>query len=311
MVRARSAIVGLLLFTGCTITSHPTQQVSLGKSARSRDLIALIDKPGPIEVESVTSSDWAVDRAGLINLDHPRARAAGLKDGEEPIHIYFHVLTHPTRGTFLVDTGVETALRDAPDQAVIHGLLASAMHTDRLHIHDPLGAWLKARRVVLTGVLLTHLHLDHVMGMPDVPNDTPIYIGPGEAEQRALLNVVVQSATDRMLIDKGPLRELSFDKDADGRFAGVRDVFSDGSLFALSMPGHTPGSLAFVARTADGPVLITGDTCHTVWGWQHDVEPGKFTSDHERNAQGLKALRRLAKEHPQLKVLLGHQHFEQ
>jgi N-acyl homoserine lactone hydrolase len=301
----------LLLLSGCTITSHEAQQVRMGKQARSRDLIALIDKPGPIEVESVNSSDWVIDRAGLINLDHPRAQEAGLKDGDEPIQIYFHVITHPTRGVFVVDTGVETALRDAPDQAVVHGMMASAIHVDRMRIHEPLGAWLKDRRATLAGVLLTHMHLDHVLGLPDVPNSTPVYVGPGEPRQRAFLNVLVQSATDAMLKGKGPLQELSFTRDADGRFQGVLDLFGDGSLFALHVPGHTQGSLAFLARTSDGPVLITGDTCHTVWGWQHDVEPGKFTSDRAGNAKSLAALRRLVREHPQVKVLLGHQYFAQ
>jgi glyoxylase-like metal-dependent hydrolase (beta-lactamase superfamily II) len=296
---------------GCTITSHETQKVDVGKPARSRELLALIDKPGPIEVETVTSADWAIDRAGLINLDHARAKEAGLKDGEEPIQIYFHVITHPVRGTFIIDSGVENALRDAPDKAAIRGMLASASHVDRMRIGEPLGKWLETRQVKLTGVLLTHLHIDHVLGLPDVADDVPIYIGPGEAGQRAFINVLVQSATDRTLAGKGPLQELSFAKDADGRFSGVLDLFGDQSLFALHVPGHTPGSLAVLARTTDGPVLMTGDTCHTVWGWQHDVEPGSFTGDHAQNAKSLAALRRLAKEHPQMKVLLGHQHLGQ
>lgn len=312
MVRVMlSALVLTTQLAACTVSSHETQPVKVGKAASSRDMFALIDQPGPIEVESVNSSDWTIDRSGLINLDHPRAKQAGLKDGDEPIQIYFHVLTHPTRGTFIVDTGVETALRDAPDTAVVHGLMASAIHADRMRIHDPLGAWLKDRRVTLGGVLLTHMHLDHVLGMPDVPNSTPIFIGPGEAKQRAFLNLLVQGATDRLLAGKGALQELSFEQDKGGRFQGVLDLFGDGSLFVLHVPGHTAGSLAFLARTTDGPVLMTGDTCHTVWGWQHDVEPGSFTSDRAGNVKSLAALRRLVKEHPQIKVLLGHQYFAQ
>ena len=90
-------------------------------------------------------------------------------------------------------------------------------------------------------------------------------------------------------------------------FDGVIDVFGDGSLWALYVPGHTPGSTAFLARTPNGPVLMTGDTCHTRWGWEHDVEPGSFTADHEANARNLARLRRLAAEHPTIDVRLGHQ----
>jgi glyoxylase-like metal-dependent hydrolase (beta-lactamase superfamily II) len=309
MVRALFTVTSLAWLTACTVTSHPTQQVKMGKAARSSAMLALIDKPGPIEVETVNAADWVIDRAGLINLDHPRAKQAGLKDGDEPIQIYFHVITHPARGTFIVDTGVENALRDDPDNAVIAGMAAKAIHTDRMRFHAPLGEWLTQRRVQLAGVLLTHLHLDHVLGLRDVPNATPIYVGPGEPAQRSFMNLMVKSVTDKTLLGKAALQELSFSRDADGRFTGVLDLLGDGSLFALHVPGHTPGSLAFLARTTDGPVLMTGDTCHTVWGWQHDVEPGAFTADHAANVKSLAALRKLAKEHPQLKVLLGHQHL--
>lgn len=304
-----AALAGLALSSGCTITSHETKQVRMGKALNSRAMLALIDEPGPLQVETVNAADWEIDRSGLINLDHPRAKEAGLKDGSEPIEIYFHVITHPTRGAFLVDSGVENALRDTPDDAAISGLAAKAIHADRMRIHQPLGAWLEARRVQLSGVLLTHLHLDHVLGLRDVPARTPIYVGPGEASQKAFMNLMVRGVTDRVLTGKGPLQELDFDPDADGRFAGVRDLFGDGSLFVLHVPGHTRGSLAFVARTSDGPVLITGDTCHTVWGWQNDVEPGSFTADRAGNAKSLAALRKLVKEHPKTVVLLGHQHL--
>jgi glyoxylase-like metal-dependent hydrolase (beta-lactamase superfamily II) len=308
MPRRRIEPIALaLLMLGCSATSHPTEPAELGVARSSRELLALIDQPGPLEFESVASADWAVDRAGLINLDHPAAKAAKLVDGDEPIQVYFHVITHPTRGTFIVDTGVDTKLRDAPGDAAVSGMVANFMHLERMKIHAPLGEWLKQHEQKLAGVLLTHTHADHVMGLPDVPNAAPVYVGPGEVSTRSFLNLMVRSLNDRLLAGKGPLRELRFSADAAGRFAGVRDLFGDGSLWALYVPGHTPGSLAFVARTTQGPVLLTGDTCHTAWGWAHDVEPGSFTGDRSSNAKSLAALRRLAREHPQMRVLLGHQ----
>jgi glyoxylase-like metal-dependent hydrolase (beta-lactamase superfamily II) len=303
-----SSLAGSLALTGCAASTHATQPSTLGASARSADLEAIIDKPGPIETESIVSTEWAVTRAGLINLDAPRARAAHLEDGDEPIEVFFHVVRHPRFGTFIIDTGVERALRDAPDTAALRGVVGRFLHTEKMSFEKPLGDWIAAQHEPLRGVFFTHLHTDHVSGAPDLPKTTPIYAGPGETTSRAFLHMFSQGATDRALAGLPPINEWRFAPDADGRFAGVLDVFGDGSFWALWTPGHTPGSTAYLARTAHGPVLYTGDTSHTRWGWENDVEPGSFTADHTRNADSLARLRRLVREHPAIELHLGHQH---
>ncbi len=299
-------VLGAVGIGGCAVTGHAVKPSALGSPSGSKAMLAVLDEPGPVTVETIASADWAVDRSGLINLSHEKAKAAGLHDGEEPIQIFFHVLRHPTRGTFIVDTGVEKALRDDPSKAAVRGPVASFMHLEKMKFHDPLGEWV-AREKRLDGVFLTHLHLDHVTGMADVPRGTPIYAGPGEATARSAMNFAVRSSTDRAFEGQEPISEWASQADPDGRFSGVIDVFGDGSVWAIHVPGHTPGSMAYVARTPNGPVLIAGDTCHTAWGWENGVEPGSFTADQAANAVALEKLRKLAAEHPGMSVRLGHQ----
>lgn len=296
------------LLSGCAVSTHATKTSTLGVPRSSADLLAVIDQPGPVTVETVASADWQVDRSGLINLQHPRAKEAGLKDGPEDIQVFFHVLRHPERGTFLVDTGVETALRDAPDEAAMRGMVASLMKVrETMKIHEPLGDWISKERAPVQGVFLTHLHLDHILGMADVPAGTAVYTGPGEASASAFLNAFTQGTSDRALEGKAALNEWAYQADASGRFAGVLDVFGDGSVWALWVPGHTPGSTAYLVRTPKGPVLLTGDASHTRWGWEHDVEPGTFSADVPGSAASFARLRQLAAEHPALDVRFGHQ----
>jgi glyoxylase-like metal-dependent hydrolase (beta-lactamase superfamily II) len=302
--------VGAFGAIGCRSTSHPVTTASLGAPGAGSELEAVLEKPGPVLVESVTSADWEVPRAGLINLEHPKAKEAGLEDGPEAIQIYFHALRHPTKGLFIVDTGVERALRDDPEHAAVRGLVASVMNTDRMVVRNDLAGWISTQPEPLAGVFLTHLHLDHVTGMPDVPKGTPIFAGPGETTERHWQNAFVQPVMDRALEGHEPISEWKYAPDPDGTFAAVLDIFGDGSVWALSVPGHTPGSTAYLVRTPTGPVLLVGDACHTSWGWKNGVEPGAFSHDGPRSRESLESLQKLVERHPTIDVRLGHQPLE-
>lgn len=302
-----AAALALLVTLGVRASAHPTEAARLGRPGSSSQLEALVDLPGPIVVETIAAADWQVSRSGLIDLTHPTAKAEGLTDGPEPIQIYLHVLRHPDKGSFLIDTGVERALRDDPKHATVRGIVAAGMQLETLVVRRDAASVVAAEGRALSGVLLTHLHLDHITGMPDIPRGTPLYAGPGETTQRTFLNVFTRATTDAELEGHRPIGEWAFTPDPDGVLDGVIDVLGDGSLFAIWVPGHTAGSTAYVARTPEGSVLFTGDTCHTAWGWAHGVPPGDFTADRARNAASLGKLDAFVKRHPTVSVRLGHQ----
>jgi glyoxylase-like metal-dependent hydrolase (beta-lactamase superfamily II) len=176
-----------------------------------------------------------------------------------------------------------------------------------IHVRLPLGEYLEKQPTRLRGVFLTHLHLDHIMGLPDVADQTPVYVGPGEAEDSHWTHLVTRESLDDHLAGKHALREFAFSPEASAPLHAVIDVFGDASLWAIWVPGHTEGSVAYLARTPTGPVLMTGDACHTRWGWEHQVEPGTFSTDQARSAESLAQLVTLVKRHPNITVRLGHQ----
>jgi len=302
------AFVALPPLAGCKATGHDVASPSdVGAMPASRDFEAAVDIPGAITVETVVSADWVVNRSGLINLDHPAAKAAHLTSGDEPVEIIFHAVHHPTRGLFLVDSGVERAFRVAPERALIRGMTSTLAHLEKMTTRTLTGDYLAARGETVRGVFLTHLHIDHVLGLRDVPSPAPIYVGSGDVSEHSFEHLLTSGIVDEALAEKGPLLEWSFRADPTGAFEGLLDVFGDGSFWAISVPGHTPGSTAYLARTPSGPVLLTGDACHTTWGWEHGVEPGTFSSDQAKGAASLAALKRLVARHPAMDVRLGHQ----
>ncbi|TXT35413.1 MAG: Zn-dependent hydrolase [Comamonadaceae bacterium] len=299
----------MLLLQGCSITSHTLDtQAAPGKASSSADMERMLAQPGPVDLDTVVSADWTVRLAGLLNLKNPQAIQAGLQDRDEPIQVYAYLLKHPTRGNFLVDTGVSRKVIAKPEDYGLNWLIQRVMHLDQLQVRTSAAEILAPLNGKLSGVIFTHLHIDHIMGLPDIGSGVPLYIGAAEASESSFKNMFVRGATDQMFKGKNAFQKWHFQPDPQGQFDGIVDVFEDGSVFAIHVPGHTVGSTAFLIRTTRGPVLLTGDACISRWGWDNSVEPGDFTSDHETNLKSLKAMKALVARHPEIEVRLGHQH---
>lgn len=307
-IRFLSLTLIALLLQGCALSNHPLVAPAMGKPSSSAEMEKYIDQPGPIQFEAVDSAHWAVSLAGLLNLDSAAAKQAGLQDRDEPIQIYAHLLKHPQHGNYLVDTGVSRKVIADPGKEGLNWVIQKVMHTERINIKKSTAEIVQGADNKLDGIFFTHLHLDHILGMPDIAGSVPLYIGATESSATSFKNMFVRGATDQLLKEKQPLQEWHFQPDPQGKFEGIIDVFGDGSVYAISVPGHSAGSTAFLIRSTQGPVLLTGDACITQWGWDHSVEPGDFTADHERNLKNLKSLKQLVAAHPQIKVYLGHQH---
>ena len=294
-------LVLALLATACTLSDHPRSAWE-GPTARVTPTLDLLRSPGPLEHTAVVSARWEVPRSGVLDLDAPAAQAAGLEDEAVPIVLPVHVFTHPTLGTTLVDSGAPSNLQDSdgPGRGLVSWML------DSVQIETPMRAILEDHPA--DRVLLTHAHLDHILGLVEVPHEVPVIAGPGELATRQLQHLLLRRTVNAAFGDRPALQTWPFEDEGVplGPVDHALDVLGDGSLWALHVPGHTPGSTAYLARTVDGPVLLTGDCSHTRWGWAHDVTPGTFTSDHEANAHSLAALRELAADLG-AEVYVGHE----
>ena len=295
-----SLALSSFLLVACTATSNMTQIADLGHESTHVALVESLKKPGPIHFEKITVANWQVPLSGLLNLEHPRAISEGLVDKPEDINLFLYVIKHPTKGTFLIDSGISERFTDANNNSDVSFIVKKAMNVSSIEV-------LKSTREIVNsigsikGVLLTHIHLDHIMGLLDLHSNVPVYSGPGEAGSKALVHAATRGSTNRLLSNTGALLEWQFGAE------GVIDIFGDGSLWALHTPGHTPGATAYLAITETGPELIIGDASHTRWGWDNQVEPGGYSKDISQSAQSLAMLAALTSEHSEINVHPGHQ----
>ena len=291
-------VVGIAL-VGCEASTMAVVPAGLG-DASDRATMVSASGSGPVLFEKRVAATWEVPLSGLLNLDHPKAVAAGIEDRSEPIEVYVYVLRHPSAGTYIVDSGISERFALEGGNPDISSLVAMAMNTDLLAVKLST-AELAAELGSVDGVFLSHIHIDHIMGLPDLPPDTPVYIGPGDASFTDALNAFSRGTTDRLLGVQGQLREWQYGG------SKVLDLFGDGSVFAIHSPGHTPGSTAYLVMSTEGPQLLLGDATHTRWGWENGVEPGTFSADIPQSAASLAWLVQLAGDLPGVTVHPGHQ----
>jgi N-acyl homoserine lactone hydrolase len=169
------AAFATVALSACSQTSHQTTPANFGKPVSSSVLEALIDQPGPIELRTVVSADWTAPLSGVLNLKDPKAVQAGLTDRPEPIQINTYVLRHPTQGFFLVDTGVSKRLVADPKAVGVGWLLRHFVRIEKMQVRQDTASIIGSERAPLKGIFMTHLHLDHISGLPDIPKEVPIY----------------------------------------------------------------------------------------------------------------------------------------
>jgi len=110
-------------------------------------------------------------------------------------------------------------------------------------------------------VLLTHLHGDHVGGLPEFDSRRvwvarsewgPVAKFPGRL-MRPMVAPVQRGFAPNV---------FDFDGPALGAFTGSWSATRDGSVIALPTPGHSAGHTSYLVRRAGGDVLIAGDVTY-------------------------------------------------
>lgn len=83
------------------------------------------------------------------------------------------------------------------------------------------------------------------------------------------------------------------------------DVFGDGSVIALHLPGHTPDHLALLVNLNSGPVLLSGDLYHSTIAREKRSMPG-FNTSREQTLASMDKFEAKAKE-TGAKVIIQHE----
>ncbi|MCG9911418.1 MAG: MBL fold metallo-hydrolase [Flavobacteriales bacterium] len=135
------------------------------------------------------------------------------------------------------------------------------------HEEQELKDWIESQNITIANVLLTHAHVDHVMGCRFVCDAFKVGI--------------TMHKEDLFLLEKGPQIGMMYgfpvkEAPAPEHFLSPGDIFTFGQveLQVLFTPGHSPGSISFVHTSSksifSGDVLFKGSIGRT------DLPGGSF-----------------------------------
>lgn len=261
----------------------------------------VFNDPCPITVESFETGRVIINKLGTLNPKHPRAK--GIKDELLEVPILSHHLNHSKFGDYLIDAGLDASYYRDP-RGNTKGLLAK-IFADK-YIQDKnqnIAFHLKKKQIKLNGVFLSHLHSDHIAGVRELPKDIHYVVGKGEkySNYKPLFYGDYLKGIDI-------LYEIDFSNVPDMLPLGpVADIFGDGSLWAISTPGHTNGHMSFLINSYESPVLLTADACFIKLGLDIGVGSSTYTSDIKLAQKTLDKLVEFISEYPQVKVVFGHE----
>ena len=130
---------------------------------------------------------------------------------------------------------------------------------------------------------ISHEHFDHTGQAGDFPN-AKLLIGKGDVDDMRGPNPDRGAPLAHWLKDGGALEPVIGDK----------DVFGDGSVVMLDMPGHTPGHHALLVKLAHmGVVLFSGDTAHFTENYETNGVPA-FNSNRADTLASFDRFKKLA-----------------
>jgi glyoxylase-like metal-dependent hydrolase (beta-lactamase superfamily II) len=159
---------------------------------------------------------------------------------------------------------------------------------DRTLVEQLADAGIKPEDVDIVGI--SHMHPDHT----------------GQAAQFPAARLLIGKADFEMAKGKeDPFTAWRTDPKKVTQVSADTDVFGDGSVTAVHLPGHTPDHLALLVRLPSGPVLLTGDLYHSTDARaKRGVPP--FNTDRAQTLASMDRFEKLAKQ-TGAKVIIQHE----
>jgi glyoxylase-like metal-dependent hydrolase (beta-lactamase superfamily II) len=264
----RNTALGLIAASLVACSSSGPSPEQAGEQAGDETLVAAAPTAGPVSLTRLDCGRAEFKDMNGFFSDRPGVYPAGPGKVVDSCYLIRH-------GDDLTvwDTGFPATAKEKP--LVMDGMTA---HIDRTLVEQLQQLGVKPEDVDVVGI--SHMHGDHV-GQAAQFATARLLIGKGDFER------LEGQPEDTLKVWRGPGKNVTL-------AAGDTDVFGDGSVVAIHLPGHTPDHLGLLVRLKSGAVLLTGDLYHSTIAREKRAVPG-FNTSREQTLESMDKFEALAR----------------
>ncbi len=233
------------------------------------------------------------------------------------------VMEHSSAGIVLFDSGL--SLRLFKHATSLPERLYRALLPVKISSNDTAAARLKSMGVSANDVkvvICSHFHADHVGGAADFPCARYVFMEEGYRQllRRSRLARTKAGFLPELLPDDFEQRAWAVvpsqakqrgDRPL-GEFEDGVDLFGDGSVMIIDLPGHAAGHMGALVRVSSGKqYLLAGDACWLETSYRNNLAPPGWVmrlimEDKVRYLDTLAKLARLAQTNPDIQIVPCH-----
>lgn len=230
------------------------------------------------------------------------------------------LIKHPEKGYILFDTGYSNRFYEETKKwpGKIYAFMTPTHVKEEEYLVNQLAKkGIQAEEIKY--VIISHFHGDHICGMKDFPNAQFI------CSQEAFDNVqkvkdkawkaIFQGVLPGLLPEDFADRAWTYENkglkvEEDDILGTCHDLFADGLIKTIPLPGHHYGQIGLLLQTKKGPLLLAADACWLGQAYKENRMPSSISklllSDWNAFKESLNKLHLFYKEYPEVAIIPTH-----
>lgn len=233
----------------------------------------------------------------------------------------FALIKHPVHGNVLFDTGHSNRFFALTNQFPMN-IYRWLIHVDH-KVEDDAKSQLSAKGVNaddINYIIISHFHADHIGSLRDFPNAKFIYMQSAYDDVKNLgyFSSLKAGFLRGLLPDDFEQRSIYLEnqirRDLAGEYSPFKDgvdIFNDGSLFAIDLPGHANGHIGLLMTAAQNQkYFLIADACWNSEAYTSLILPHNIAfiamKGKKQYAHTLNNIHLLSKLAPEIKIIPSH-----